>query len=90
MDEDQHIGRQRPARREHRLGEEITGDHAFHMRPDEGGPRQGRLLLSLLGARVDARLIEDALDRVGAGIEPELFQFPRDPLVTPEKVFRAN
>lgn len=90
MDEDQHIGRQRPAGGKHSLGEEVAGHHAFHMCPDEGGPRQGRLLLPLLGAGVDARLIEDALDRVGAGIEPELFQLPGDPLVAPKKVFRSD
>lgn len=90
MDEDQHIGRQRPAGGKHSLGEEVAGHHAFHMCPDEGGPWQGRLLLPLLGAGVDARLIEDALDRVGAGIEPELFQLPGDPLVAPEEIFRAD
>jgi len=39
MDEDQHIGRQRPTGGEHGLGEEVAGDHAFHMGPDKRGPR---------------------------------------------------
>lgn len=87
VDEDQHMGRQRPTFRKHGLGEEVAGDQAFHMRTDERGPRKGRLLFPLLGARVDARLIEDALDRIGGGTEPELFQLPGNPLVAPEKVF---
>lgn len=37
-----------------------------------------------------ARIIEDALDRIGAGVEPQLFQFPRNPLVASEEIFRPN
>lgn len=51
------------------------------MRTDESGPRQGRLLLAPLWARVDAGLVQDALDGIRAGIEPQLFQLARDPLV---------
>lgn len=90
MDENQHIGRQRATGGEHGLGEEVAGDHVFHMRPHEDGPRQRRLLSPLLWARMDARLVEDALDRVGPGVKPQLFQLPGDPLVTPEQVFRAD
>ena len=39
---------------------------------------------------MDARLIEDALDGINAGIETQLFQLACDPLVAPEKVLRAN
>ena len=39
---------------------------------------------------MDARIIEDALDRMGTSIESQLFQLARDPLVTPQEVFRAD
>ena len=90
MDENQHIGRPRPAERKHGLREEVAGHHGFHVCPDEGGPRQGGLLPSPLRARVDARLVQDALDGIGAGVEPELFQLAGYPLVAPEEVFRPN
>jgi hypothetical protein len=38
----------------------------------------------------DARLIEDALDGIGTGIEPQLFQFPDDPLIAPKDVLRSD
>lgn len=90
MDEHQRISRPRSSQRKHGLREEVTGDHGFHVRPDEGGPRQGGLFLAPLRARVDARLVQDALDGIGAGVEPQLFQLASDPLVAPEKVLRAN
>lgn len=44
VDEDQHIGRQRATGGEHGLGEEVAGDHAFNVRPDEcgDGPQEPR------------------------------------------------
>lgn len=87
MDEYQHISRPRPAQRKHGLREEVTGDHGFHVRPDEGCPRQGGLFLAPFGTRMDACIIEDAFDRIGTGIKPELFHLARDPLVAPKKVF---
>lgn len=36
---------------------------------------------------MDACFIQDALYRVGAGVEPQLFQLSRNPLIAPEKVF---
>lgn len=57
------------------------------MRADEGCPRQGGLLLVLFRAWVNARVVQDAFDGIGAGIQPELFQLARDPLVAPKKVF---
>jgi len=90
MDEHQHIGRPWPMQRKHGLGEEIAGDHGVHMRPDERGPWQSRLLLAALRARVDARLVQDAFDGIRTGMEPQLFQLARDPLVAPKEVFRTN
>ena len=43
-----------------------------------------------LWARVDACLVQDTLDGIGTGIEPQLFQFPRNPLVAPQEVFRPD
>lgn len=43
------------------------------MRLDERGPRQGWVLLLLLGAWIDTRLVENALDRIGAGVKAKLF-----------------
>lgn len=61
MYEHQNIGRPWPTERKHGFGEEVAGDHAFHMRTDECGPRQGRLLFLPLWARVDARFINRVL-----------------------------
>jgi len=39
---------------------------------------------------VDARLVQDALDGIGAGAEPELLQLSNDPLEAPEEVFGTD
>ena len=90
MDEHQRISRPRSSQRKHGLREEVTGDHGFHVCPDEGCPRQGGLFLAPLGTRMDACIIEDALDGIGAGVEPQLFQLASDPPVTPKEVFRPD
>ena len=90
MDEHQHIGCPWPTERKYGLGEEVAGDHAFHMRPDECGPRQGWLLFSPLWARVNARLSKDAFDGICTGIKPQFFQLARDPLVALKEVFRSD
>lgn len=90
VDEHQHIGCPWPTERKYGLGEEVAGDHAFHMRPDECGPRQGRLLFSPLWARVNARLSKDAFDGICTGIKPQFFQLARDPLVALKEVFRSD
>ncbi|MBZ0261728.1 MAG: hypothetical protein K8F90_14150 [Hyphomicrobiales bacterium] len=41
-------------------------------------------------SRTAVRLVENALDRIGAGIKAELLQFPGDPLVAPEDIFRSD
>ena len=87
MNEHQHIGRSWPTKREHGLREEVAGDHGFHMRADERGPGQGGLLIALFRAWVDARIVQDAFDRIGTGINPELLQLARNALVAPKKVF---
>ena len=48
---------------------------------------QGWLLFLLLGAWIDTRFVENALDRVGAGVKTELFQLANDALVAPQDVF---
>jgi len=90
MDEHQRISRPRSAQRKHGLREKVARDHGFHVRPDEGCPRQGGLFLAPFWAWVDARLVQDALDGIGTSVEPQLFHLASDPLVTPEKVFRPD
>jgi hypothetical protein len=67
MDEHQHIGRPGPSERKHGLREEVAGNHGFHVRTYERGPRQGRLLLASFGAGVNASFVQDALDGISRG-----------------------
>ena len=86
MNEDEHMRGENTPERVHALGKEVAADKRVHMRVNEVGPGDRRLLERLVRSRMDTPVLQNLPNGRGADRNTQLFEFAHDSSVSPTEV----